>query len=194
MQKEIKKYLKESAELNSKMTIDLIMPLEEAVKLIIGCFKKGGKILVCGNGGSAADAQHFAAELVNKFKLERKPLPAIALTTDSSILTSIANDTGFDNVFEKQVRALGQKNDILIVITTSDVTFDKHGHSTNIAKALITAKNKGIKTIGLVSQKSKEILKYLDLALIVPHNNTPHIQEAHITILHIICEIVEKNI
>lgn len=194
MEDEIKKYLRESAELKNKMADKLAGPLEESINMIRGCFKAGGKILICGNGGSAADAQHFAAELVNKFKIDRVPLPAIALTTDSSILTSIGNDSGFDYVYAKQVQAFGKEGDILIVITTSDITFDQNGHSTNIALSLKAGKEKKMKIIGLVSQKSQRILDFLDLALIVPHNETPRIQEGHITLLHIICEIVEKRI
>lgn len=194
IKEEIKNALNESANLKKKVADSICENIEEVIKLVINCYKNNGKILICGNGGSAADAQHFASEFINKFKLEREPLPAIALTTDNSILTSVGNDAGFDYIFDKQIKALGNEGDILMVITTSDISMDKNGHSANIAKAILAGKEKGMKIIGLVSIKSKYILKYLDLALIVPHSDTPRIQEAHITILHIICEIVEKNL
>lgn len=194
MIEEIKFYLEEGANLRLKMADEMAADIEKAARMIIDCYRSGNKLMICGNGGSAADAQHFAAEMINRFKIDRAPLPAIALTTDPSVITSIGNDSGFDYVFEKQVRALGNQGDILIAITTSDISSEKNGHSANIFKALVAAREKGIKTIGFVSQKSKKILDYLDIPLIVPHQDTPRIQEAHIATIHIICEIAEKNI
>lgn len=194
MKEEISQFLTDSANLKKKMSEEMTDVIELCVNKVIECYKNGNKILVCGNGGSAADAQHFAAEFVNRFKIDRDPLPAIALTTDTSSLTAIGNDAGYDYVFEKQVKAHGDKEDLLFVITTSDISFEQNGHSTNIAKALVTAKEMNLITIGLVSEKSHDILKYLDYQLIVPHKDTPRIQEAHITLLHIICEIAEREL
>lgn len=191
---EIKLYLKEGADLRLKMANDMVADIEKATRMVIDCYQNGNKLLICGNGGSAADAQHFAAEMVNRFKIDRVPLPAISLTTDPSVITSIGNDSGFDYVFEKQVRALGNSGDILIVITTSDISPEKNGHSANIFNALVVAQKKGMKTMGFISQKSKKILDYLDMPLIIPHQDTPRIQEAHIAVIHIICEIAEKKI
>jgi D-sedoheptulose 7-phosphate isomerase len=190
----IKQQIKESIKVKEAMLESLIDPIEKVSKIIIECYKNKGKVVLFGNGGSAADAQHIASELVNKFSFEREPLPAIALTTDTSILTSISNDSSYDNVFERQIKAFCNKGDVAIAITTSDVSFEKGGHSANIAKAIIAAKNKGVKTIGLISKKGIEISKMVDLAIIVPSYETPRIQEAHITIGHIICYLVEKEL
>ncbi len=160
--------------------------IELAIKLIEKCLKNKNKILLCGNGGSAAQSQHIAAEFVGRFMMERKALPAIALTTDTSILTAVGNDYGSDAVFERQVEALGSKGDVLIAISTS-------GNSPNIIKALKKAKDIGVKTIGL-SGKNGGKMKGCDVDIIVPSEHTPNIQEAHITILHIICELVEKEL
>jgi len=171
---------------------NILSNIEKIVNIIIAALRKKKKIIIFGNGGSAADAQHFAAELVNKFKIERKPLSAISLVTDTSLLSAIANDAGYDYVFSKQIQALGKKGDIAFAITTSDIETKKGGHSANIAQGLIAAKKKEMVTIGLVSAKSKKILKLLNIAIKIPSQNTPRIQEAHITVIHIICEIVEK--
>lgn len=137
----------------------------------------GHKILICGNGGSAADAQHFAAELVGRFETERRPLPAIALTTDSSAVTAIGNDYGFDRVFSRQVEGLGQKGDLLIGISTS-------GHSPNILEAVRKAASMDMQTIGLLGRDGGEISKEVGCAVIVPHSRTARIQEVHAFILH----------
>lgn len=157
----------------------------EVISVIARALKAGKKLLICGNGGSAADAQHMAAEFVNRFLLERRPLPALSLTTDTSVLTSIGNDYGFDHVFEKQVRALGTPGDILIVISTS-------GMSTNCLKAVEAAKALGIYTIGLLGRDGGLIRPELDLDLTVRHPSTPRIQEVHIFLIHLICEAVER--
>jgi len=157
------------------------------VEKITECLERGNKILICGNGGSAADSQHFAAELVGRFKLERKGLPAIALTTDTSILTAIGNDYGFDQIFERQVEALGKEGDILVGISTS-------GNSENVIRAVKKAKEIGIYTIGLLGKSGGKLKDLVDLSLVVPSNNTPRIQECHVLIYHIVCEEVEKRL
>lgn len=194
MKKQIVSQLKVAAEVQEEMVracSDLIL---QAAETIAQAFENGHKLLICGNGGSAADAQHMAGELVNKFRFERAPLPAMALTTDTSVISSISNDSSFSFIFSKQIEALGKKGDILMVITTSDIDFEKHAHSSNLAMALKMAKKKGLKTIGLVSIKSKKILKLLDVAIRIPSRDTPRIQEGHLLAEHIICDLVEQRL
>jgi len=160
-----------------------------AGSLVADAVYSGRKILSCGNGGSAADAQHFSAELLNRFEKERKELGAIALTTDSSTLTSIANDYSFDKIFEKQIRALGDKNDILLAITTS-------GNSTNIVNAIIAAQEKKMTVIlmsGKDGGKAAQLLQKGDIELRVPDQSTARIQEAHIMMIHCMCSIVDQK-
>lgn len=157
-----------------------------ASKICIDCLKKGGKILICGNGGSAADAQHIAAELVGRFKETRKGLFAIALTTDSSILTSVGNDFGYTHVFERQVEALAKKGDVLIGMSTS-------GKSSNVNNALKLALKLSCKTIGLSGKDGGDMSKICNINLIVPSNDTPRIQEMHIIIGHIICRLIDQE-
>lgn len=152
---------------------------------IYKAFKEGNKLLICGNGGSAADAQHISAEFINRFRIERKPLPAIALTTDTSVLTSISNDYSFYDVFSKQVEALGNKGDVFWGITTS-------GKSPNVLKGFEVAKSKGLITIGLSGEFTDEMAKLCDYYIAVPSRNTPRIQEVHLVIEHIICEIIDN--
>lgn len=159
----------------------------EAIKIQLDALKKGNKILIAGNGGSAADAQHFAAELVGRFLLERKGIPAIALTTDSSILTCLGNDYGFDFVFGRQVEALGNEGDVFIGISTS-------GNSANIKEAVIEAKQKGLKTIGLLGRDGGELANMCDLSIIVPYKVTARIQETHIMTIHLMCQLIEKEL
>ncbi|MCX6816764.1 MAG: SIS domain-containing protein [Candidatus Beckwithbacteria bacterium] len=167
----------------------------QAAQMIIKTFKQAGKVLLCGNGGSASQAQHIAAEMINKFRLDRSPLAAIALTTDTSNLTSISNDFGFSYVFSKQVEALGKKGDVLIIITTSDVSLNEANfHSRNLGLALESARKIGLKTIGLVSDKTKIALPLLDAAVKIPSSDTPRIQEGQLLALHIICDLVEQAI
>jgi D-sedoheptulose 7-phosphate isomerase len=142
------------------------------------------KLLLCGNGGSAADAQHIAAEFVNRYELERPPLPALALTTDTSILTSVGNDYSFDEAFSKQVKALGVEGDVLLALSTS-------GNSANVLKAVETARNKEIFTVGLTGRDGGKLADLVDISLIVKSHATPRIQEAHILAGHIICELVD---
>lgn len=193
---EIKGFIRELEELSGKMRKDegFLTEIEKSVLLTVKALKNNKKILVFGNGGSAAEAQHFAAEFVNKYKINRSPWPAISLVTDTSNLSSIANDFGYDHVFSKQIEALGQEGDIVFALTTSDIEAKKGGHSANIYQGLLAARKKGLATIGLVSEKSQEILKLLDVAIKVPSKNTPRIQEAHLMVLHSICEIVEKKL
>ncbi len=158
--------------------------LVEAAGAIVGSFKSGGKLLIVGNGGSAADAQHLAAEFVNRFEIERPPLPALALTTDTSNITSIGNDYSFDQVFSKQVRALGRGKDILLAISTS-------GESQNVLKAAETARGMGIKVIALTGKGGGALAQKADMLINVDSKTTARIQEVHITICHILCELVD---
>ncbi|WP_457639470.1 D-sedoheptulose 7-phosphate isomerase [Persephonella sp.] len=146
--------------------------------------KSGRKVLICGNGGSAADAQHFAAEIVGRFEKERRGYPAIALTTDTSALTAIGNDYGFDQIFSRQVEALGEKGDILIGISTS-------GNSQNVIKAVETAKKIGIFTVGFLGKDGGKLKEIVDTAFIVPHSRTARIQEVHLTLEHTLCNIID---
>ena len=160
---------------------------EQVVDEVKQRLNKGRKILVFGNGGSASQAQHFAAELVNKFLLKRQPIPAIALTTDTSVLTSIANDESFDEVFSRQVEALGQKDDIALGLTTS-------GNSPNVIRAVETAKEYGLFTIALTGKGGGKIGPVPDILCDVPSSFTPVIQEVHLFCLHLLAEEVEKSI
>ncbi len=148
---------------------------------------KGNKVLVMGNGGSAADAQHFAAELVGRFLLERRALPAVALTTDTSILTAVGNDYGFDEVFRRQVEALGCAGDVVVGISTS-------GNSENVFRALEAARDAGCVTVGLLGRDGGRIAPMVDIPLTIPSGYTPYIQEAHVTIIHLVCDLVEQSL
>ena len=159
-------------------------PIADAAAGILERLKKGGKLLVIGNGGSAADAQHIVAELVGRYRTEHKPLPAIALTTNTSSLTAMGNDYGFDEVFVRQIQALGASGDVLLALSTS-------GNSRNIIEAIRSAKNAGMFTIGLTGKAGGEMRRLVDLCICVPSDSTPRIQESHILIGHIICGIVE---
>ncbi len=193
MHEMIRAQLRESGTLKTSMAGDqVVAQTARLVEGMIACFRAGGKVLVCGNGGSAADAQHFACEFVNRFRFPRPPLPVLALTTDTSVMTSTANDSSFDHVFERSVRAFGRKGDLLIVITTSDADRNQHGHSANLARALDAARESGMTTAGLLSAKSADIMQRVDLAVVVPHTDTPRIQEAHMTLIHIVSELVER--
>ncbi len=164
-----------------------LVEVRRAVQMVVGTLKGGGKLLIFGNGGSAADAQHIAAEFINKFMMKRDALPAIALTTDTSVLTSVANDTDFSQVFSRQIEALGQEGDLAWGITTS-------GRSPNVVQGLIRAKQLGLKTLVLTGSDGGEVLKVADLSLLVPSQCTPRVQEVHIMIGHIICELVEEEL
>jgi D-sedoheptulose 7-phosphate isomerase len=179
----VAKSLKEGAELRLKMAETMVASITAAAESIAEAFKAGRKLLLFGNGGSAADAQHIAAEFMNRFLIERPPLPAIALTTDTSVLTSIANDYSFDDVFSKQVKALGKKGDVALGITTS-------GSSANVLKALRAAKKLGMVTIALTGDAGKAAT-LADIALQIPSRSTPRIQEAHIVVGHILCDLTD---
>ena len=170
----------------SQATLECIAtPLEVAASLCIDGLRNGGKILIFGNGGSAADAQHIAAELVGRYKVERKGLPAIALTTDTSALTSIGNDYGYSHVFDRQVEALANKGDVVIGISTG-------GSSVNVISALSLAKELGCKTIGFSGRDGGEMNTLCDVNLVVPAEDTPRIQEMHIVIGHTICHLIDQ--
>jgi len=171
----------------TKATMDCIYEsVESAAQICINTLKNGNKILIFGNGGSAADAQHIAAELVGRYKVERKGLPAIALTTDSSALTCISNDYGYEQVFNRQVEALANKGDVAIGISTG-------GTSSNVINALDTAKNMGCKTIGFSGRGGGEMNILCDVNLVVPDDDTPRIQEMHILIGHTICQLIDNE-
>ena len=161
--------------------------LEKASKLAVETLKNGNKILLCGNGGSAADAQHIAAELTGRYKTERRGLPAIALTTDTSALTAIGNDYGYDRVFDRQVEALANKGDLIIGISTS-------GNSKNIISALKLGRELGCKNLGFSGRDGGVMNEVCDINLIVPSNDTPRIQEMHILFGHTICQIIDNEI
>lgn len=166
------------------VTEKLIPNVEKASLIAIETLKNGNKILLCGNGGSAADAQHIAAELTGRYKSERKGLPGIALTTDTSALTAIANDYGYERVFDRQVEALANKGDLLIGISTS-------GNSPNILAALKTAKELGCQTIGLSGRDGGLMNEACDLNIVIPSDDTPRIQEMHILVGHTICQAID---
>jgi D-sedoheptulose 7-phosphate isomerase len=158
--------------------------LVNVVKFCVEAYRRGNKILIAGNGGSAADAQHFAGELVSRFNFDRPPLAAIALTTDTSILTAIGNDYGYEKIFSRQIEAIGQSGDVFIGITTS-------GKSTNILNAFKRAKECGLNTIGLFGASQIKSPEFVDFAINVPSSQTPLIQESHLSIEHIICSAIE---
>ena len=166
-------------------TIDAMIPdIQSASILIVKTLQSGNKVLLCGNGGSAADAQHIAAELTGRYKSERRGLPAIALTTDTSALTAISNDYGYDRVFDRQVEALANEGDLLIGISTS-------GNSANILSALSLAQELGCFTLGMSGKSGGKMNDSCDINLVVPSNDTPRIQEMHILIGHILCQAVD---
>ena len=164
----------------------LLEKIEEVAQMCVELYKGDKKTILAGNGGSAADAQHIAAELVGRYGFDRPSIPSLALTTDTSNLTAIGNDYGYDQVFSRQLEGMGQAGDIFIGISTS-------GNSVNIIKAFESAKKKGITTVALTGRDGGEMAKMADVALVVPSNSTPRIQESHILIGHIICDIIEKE-
>lgn len=181
--------IEESVNVKVSMMKDkkLIETVSRIIEEIVSALRRGRKILLCGNGGSAADAQHFAAELVGKFRKIRKALSAVSLTVNTSILTSIGNDFSFDDVFKRQVEAIGKEGDILIAISTS-------GNSKNVIEAVEQAKKMGIFTIGFTGKDGGKLAEICDIVVKVPSSSTPRIQEMHITLFHAICGIVEEII
>ncbi len=171
---------------NSKLIYELIPNINNLTINILSAFKENKKLLICGNGGSAADAQHFSSELIGRYEKERTSLPAIALTTDSSAITAISNDFGYDHVFSRQIDGIGESGDILILLSTS-------GNSINLIKAIETAKKKGIKCAALLGKKGGLIFDMVDLQITIPSNRTCRIQEMHSLIIHIICGLIENN-
>ena len=186
MKDAIQEMLLESAE-TIKKSVQLSNKIEEAIIVICDCIKNGNKVYIFGNGGSAADAQHIAAELVSKFKKDRKSFPAIALTTDTSILTSIGNDFSFDHIFSRQCEALVSEGDVVLGISTS-------GNSVNVKNGIITSTERKAKTIGLLGNNGGIIKEYVDIPIIVEGSSTSNIQEVHRVIYHIICEFIETEL
>ncbi len=187
MRDRIKDILLESIQVKEELLRTSIGKIIEITDLITDCLKKNGKVILFGNGGSASDSQHIAAEFVGRFKKDRNALSAIALTTNTSILTSLANDYGYEVVFAKQIEALGRKNDVVIGISTS-------GKAKNVVLGIKQAKKMGLKAIALTGADGGELAKLTDISLVVPSSVTARIQEAHITIGHIVCELVEQAV
>lgn len=183
----IRQMADESIEVKTRFFEKHIPDVARAASMIVESMKRGGKLLVFGNGGSAADAQHIAAELAFRMGRNRRALPAVALTTDTSLITAISNDAVFDLVFSRQLQALGNKGDIALAITTS-------GNSTNVIEAVKIARELGITTIGLLGGTGGKVAPMVDFALIVSNKETPRIQETHITIGHIICQLIEDEL
>ena len=187
MENIISKRFRESGEVKARFLKENLSKMLEMIKLVSQSFEGGSKLLLFGNGGSAADAQHIAAEFVNRYIIDRPPLPAIALTTDTSILTSVSNDSSFNEIFSKQIKALGKEGDVAVGISTS-------GNSQNMVKAFEVAKEMGIKTVALTGNDGGTMAKIADVSLVVPSGSTPRIQETHILIGHILCEMVEHQL
>ncbi len=182
-----KNSLEDHADLFRRILGGEISNIERCVELIFETFESGGKVLICGNGGSAADAQHIAAEFVGRYETERKALAAIALTTDTSALTALANDYNFERIFSRQVEALARPGDLLIAISTS-------GNSPNVNAAVMAARQIGCRTLGMTGAKGKKLASLCDECLMIPAERTARIQEAHITIAHIWCEIIDDKL
>lgn len=190
LEQRIQQHFIDSADLKYQAAQVLSKPIAAAVQAILACVTNGGKVLICGNGGSAADAQHFAAEFIGRFERERPELAAIALTTDSSILTAIANDYDFNVIFSRQVRALGQPGDVLMAISTS-------GNSANVLAAIDAAHEREMVVVGLSGRnggKMTSALRETDVHICVPHERTARIQEVHLLTLHCICDAVDHQL
>jgi len=183
-------HFQESANLKLSALQSLSAPIVRAGIVLADALRAGGKVLACGNGGSAADSQHFAAELLNRFERERAPLAAVALTTDTSTLTSIANDYAYDQVFAKQVRALGRKGDVLLAISTS-------GNSSNVVEAMHVAREVGMRIVALTGNaggKMARLIGAADVEICVPHKVTARIQEVHLLVLHCLCDTIDYRL
>lgn len=185
MEKKILKAFEDSINVKEKFIKENVHLIAEISKLIADSFIDGKKLIIFGNGGSACDASHIAAEFVNRFKRDRPGLPAIALNTDMAVITSIANDYDYSEIFARQIKTLAVQGDIAIAISTS-------GNSKNILKAVDAAKKKGVKTIAFTGIKGEKLASKSDYSFIVPSDDTPRIQETHITLAHVICQIVEE--
>jgi D-sedoheptulose 7-phosphate isomerase len=187
MKNKIENIIRQSISVKEKIAQCCLGDIRRIAEACIQTLKKGGKILLCGNGGSASDSQHLAAELVVRFQKDRRAIAAIALTTNTSILTAIGNDYGYEKVFSRQLEALANNNDLLIAISTS-------GKAKNVKEAVKKAKEMGLKTIAFTGENGKEFAKSCDLSIIVPSSNTARIQESHICIGHILCELIEETL
>ena len=187
MKDTIRRQLQGHCEVMAGIERDLVPAIERVAQLLADAFRNGHKLLVMGNGGSAADAQHLAAEIVGRFKLERRALPAIALSTDSSILTAVGNDYGFESIFSRQVEAHAAAGDVVIGISTS-------GNSPNVQLALQLAAQRGCRTVALLGKDGGSIKEAVELPLVVASFDTPRVQEGHITIIHILCDLVEQEL
>ncbi len=185
MKTNVAQHIEESITVKKELLKNFVPLIEKAAVKIADCLKQGGKLLFMGNGGSASDSQHLAAEFVGRYEKERRALPAIALTTDTSILTALGNDYGFEKIFERQIEALGKKGDVLFAISTS-------GNSKNVLRAMQKAKELGLYTIGFTGGTGGELASSADLALVIPSKKTSRIQECHIMIGHILCECVDE--
>ena len=181
----ISEQLKSSGALKHRMAESMTDVILKAAEGVIKTLQSDGKVLLCGNGGSAADCQHIATELVGRFRFDRQALPAIALTTNTSILTAVGNDHGYEEVFRRQVEALGRAGDVLIGISTS-------GRSRNVILAMKKAKEMGLLTIALIGQEQAQISDAADIVVSIPSSDTPRIQEGHMTFGHILCDLVER--
>jgi D-sedoheptulose 7-phosphate isomerase len=179
--------IQESIKVQAQLLEQHVSTITRLARLLVGSLRAGGKLVIFGNGGSAADAQHVAAELVNRFRMDRDALAAIALTTDTSILTSVCNDAAFEEVFSRQVRALVQTGDVAVGISTS-------GNSPNVLNGVVAAKEKGATTVGFTGRGGGELKALVDICCHVPSDSTPRIQEAHITVWHALCEVVERDL
>jgi len=186
MNKKISQYIDQSIKTKEKLKKQ-IAKIEKASEFIANSLVKGGKLIIFGNGGSAADAQHIAAEFIGNFRLKRNPLPAMALTTNSSTLTAIGNDIGFDMIFSRQINAFAKNNDVVLAISTS-------GNSSNVIKAVKESRKKNLKVISLTGEKGGKLSSISNLIIKVPSFNTQHIQESHIMIGHILVDLVEKKL
>jgi D-sedoheptulose 7-phosphate isomerase len=187
MNEAISARLQEHARVMLEIERQLTDRIAAVVDLMVAALRDGKKLLIMGNGGSAADAQHFAAEIVGRFRMERRPLPAIALSTDTSILTAVGNDYGFEQIFRRQVEALAASGDVVIGISTS-------GSSANVRAALLAAAERDCRTVGLLGGDGGSIRGVVEFDLTVPSRETPRVQEGHVTIIHILCDLVEQRL
>ena len=186
----LRDHFEESLRVKQSALESILPAIAQAAESMVECLRNGHKILSCGNGGSAGDAQHFSSELINRFEMERPPLPAIALTTESSTLTAIANDYSYDDVFAKQIKALGQAGDILLAISTS-------GNSTNVIRAIDAAQDRGMTIVALTGCDGGEIAPALapkDTEIRVPSGRTARIQEIHLLIIHCLCDVIDTSL
>ena len=188
MKENIKNQILESAKIKNKIVEGGVGQIEKAAEIFINCTKNGGKILWCGNGGSAGDAQHLATELMGGMTdHDRKPIPSIALTTDSSFLTAWSNDTDFDSIFSRQIQGLGEEGDLLVGISTS-------GNSKNVINGVKSAKDQGIFVIGLSGKSNSKLKDMADITINAPSDDTARIQESHRIIIHCLCQLIEKSV